>query len=525
MAAIETIKIHPAIGIARLGNSPTEFFIGPESLGVHTRPRGGYKDAQGRIKRQAARFRLFGYDKNGRPVKEITSADAHIEWSVHLTNRKAAAEKFLQAGRRNEGVSQNELLIDALAQDISGRDQPRKRLQGSFRGVAVPLGDLLTDSDGRLMVLGGFGKSRSVPPGQGVHHFANNDGWCDDVSDGPVTASVRLNGTHDSIHAVPAWVIVAPPDFAPPIENVITLYDVVYNVMVQLYPSFDLRPNMPLSFTTFIYPILQRTVNYMWVSNLGRRGHGPGTEAYFIAPRFLKQLANNEKLDHDHDDHPRHSHSHETAESAHHHHAGPLGPAEQRHHVFEHLRNPRGGGGDMPMLNFIDTEEFVALTDFQYKLMQRWAEGDFKSDWTGAAPEPLPLDQMPPRARPQALDRAALEACVGGGFFPGIEAGRIMRDKSIYDKKEPFCFSRRLKPGAITAKMAVPWQADFRDCGSGWWPAQRPNQVIRTGNQPDQWIPNAWKRETMIERWWELGFIVKKRAGRKDRYVEEERNF
>jgi hypothetical protein len=30
-----------------------------------------------------------------------------------------------------------------------------------------------------------------------------------------------------------AWVIVAPPDFAPPIENVITLYDVVYNVMAK----------------------------------------------------------------------------------------------------------------------------------------------------------------------------------------------------------------------------------------------------------------------------------------------------
>ena len=78
MAAIETIKIHPAIGIARLGNSPTGFFIGPEKPDVHPRPQGGYKDAQHRIKRQAARFRLFGYDKNGKFVKEITSADAQI---------------------------------------------------------------------------------------------------------------------------------------------------------------------------------------------------------------------------------------------------------------------------------------------------------------------------------------------------------------------------------------------------------------------------------------------------------------
>src|SRR5437867_5923285 len=89
MATIETVKIHPAIGIARLGNSPTEFFVGPEKPGVHTPPRGGYKDAQRRVKRQAARFRLFGYDKKGKLVKEVTSADAKIEWTVHLANSKA----------------------------------------------------------------------------------------------------------------------------------------------------------------------------------------------------------------------------------------------------------------------------------------------------------------------------------------------------------------------------------------------------------------------------------------------------
>ena len=64
--AITKIKIHPAIGIARLGNSPTEFFIGPELPGDHAPPKGGYKDARHRIKRQAARFRLFGYDENAR---------------------------------------------------------------------------------------------------------------------------------------------------------------------------------------------------------------------------------------------------------------------------------------------------------------------------------------------------------------------------------------------------------------------------------------------------------------------------
>ena len=52
------------------------------------------------------------------------------------------------------------------------------------------------------------------------------------------------------------------------------------------------------------------------------------------------------------------------------------------------------------------------------------------ADWPGAEPAPTPLDKLPDKDRPQALDRAALEACVGGPFFPGIEASRIMLLKS-----------------------------------------------------------------------------------------------
>ena len=46
--------IHPGIGIARVGNSPDAYFIGPET-NVAPVPDDGYKDAAGAIKRQAAR--------------------------------------------------------------------------------------------------------------------------------------------------------------------------------------------------------------------------------------------------------------------------------------------------------------------------------------------------------------------------------------------------------------------------------------------------------------------------------------
>src|SRR6266851_5682147 len=109
MADLAMIKIHPAIGIARLGNSPTEFFVGPEKPLAHLRPKGGYKDAKGRIKRQAARFRLFGYDNGGKLLGEVTAKDADISWTVHLANTKAAWNEFdglnPNASKRNAAVA------------------------------------------------------------------------------------------------------------------------------------------------------------------------------------------------------------------------------------------------------------------------------------------------------------------------------------------------------------------------------------------------------------------------------------
>src|ERR1700681_1694028 len=94
---ITSYKIHPGLGIARIGNRPSEFYVGPLSPGEVPSPEGGFKDKLGRIKRQAAEFRVFGYNKDGVAVKEITADDADIIWNVHLVNRKAEYNQF--AGR------------------------------------------------------------------------------------------------------------------------------------------------------------------------------------------------------------------------------------------------------------------------------------------------------------------------------------------------------------------------------------------------------------------------------------------
>jgi hypothetical protein len=507
-------RIHPAIGFARVGDSRNEYFVGPEAPGVPPSlnrpdaphdPNAGYKDDQGRIKRQGARFRIYEhtFDDAGALIqaREITAADAQIEWEVHLANRKAAAPNFQALGRRNKGEDESRLIIDAGPQKISGAGQDMKRLQGRFMDVDVPLGDLLTDGAGRLIVLGGFGKSRS-PSGRGLTNFANNDGWCDDVSDGPVRATIQLNGGAETVEAEPARVIVTPPDFAPPIENMVTLFDVVYNIATKLHPLLAAQEDgRTLSFASDVYPILRRPPHMHWVSDSGTRGHGPGRGGHFLTDSQMQLLSSNDK--------------------------SPNSPAfNRRNTVFLRLRRPLelgGDRGDMPRLPGGDA--LVTLTEVQYKLMAKWASGEFEADWAGQPPKLPALDDIPIQDQPAALDRAALESCAGGGFFPGIEAGRLMRELSTYDKNQPLRISRQLAAGALTAGMAIPWQADFRACDdeglSDWWPGQRPVEVFRSQRQVD-WVPSGWGFSDMAEKWSRLGFVVKEQGT--DRYVEDERS-
>src|SRR5262249_23666976 len=211
-----------------LGNSPDEFFIGPEKPGVHPRAPGGFRDSHGRIKRQAARFRLYAYDRKGKVLGEITSKEAHVEWTVHLANTKAEWKEFdglnRNAPRRNaDVVDRTSLIIDPGARTITGRNQAARFDTGKFLGTTIDLGEIHSDGKSRLLVLGGMGRSSS-PTGRPLTTFANNDGWHDDVSDGPVNATLTLKNGSRIFHAIGAWVIVGPPSFAPPIDHVITLY-------------------------------------------------------------------------------------------------------------------------------------------------------------------------------------------------------------------------------------------------------------------------------------------------------------
>ena len=130
---------------------------------------------------------------------------------------------------RNSGIAdRSQLEITPQPHSISGVLQSGPRYQfndGRFQGINVPLGELQTDTFGRLIVLGGFGKSGHIESAKPISHYANNDGWYDDASDGSVNAKVTLAGNKVPVSG--AWVIVAPPDFSPLTDNIVTLYEVM----------------------------------------------------------------------------------------------------------------------------------------------------------------------------------------------------------------------------------------------------------------------------------------------------------
>jgi hypothetical protein len=476
-------KIHPAIGVARLGNHETAFFVGPEgpgSLGVEIdaddteRPLAGYKK-DGGVKRQAARFRVFAYDQDTsgdlRLLGEV-GPEARVEWSVDLCNRKAAFEGEVgPAGPRNLDIADRDRLVirGARPATVAGPAQKAEEVGGEFLGEEVYLGEICTDGAGRLLVLGGRGRSGSVPPGVEITEFANNDRWFDDVSDGPVSATVTLPGQDPVAVHEPAWVVVGPPDFAPGIDSAVSLYDIAFQAAID---KAAIRPAARPSFTRHIRPLIERTLALRWVDDEWDR--------YAQAlPVDWDRLAD---------------------------------PAPAAQPARKQMR----GRVERPGLSAFELPRFIR------NYLAQWDAGDFDSD-LGAQPPVEPL--------PQQLDRAALERCSGNNFFPGIEAGQNLKDRNIYAR--PFRLDRtnagKVYPGCLTEIMALPWQADFFACDGGvWWPTQRPDRVVTDpqvvpGSKKD-WENPINDYQPMVDHVLRLGFIVPKRVDSATVFVEVERD-
>jgi hypothetical protein len=557
--------IHPAIGIARVGNSPDGYFVGPEVVEPRPEDPGYYRDETGALKRQAARFRVYGYNASGQVVRELTSGEAHIRWNVHVANKKAAWYQWqmaldipeaaaVQVPRRNAGIKGEDrqgLVIDGGPRSIEGRGTqgPDYRFIGQFQGTDVYLGEVRTDAEGRLLFLGGRGVSAS-PGGAPIYNpsdpngFINADGWYDDMSDGPVTAEVSLDGRPISVE--PAWVVTAPPNYGPALKGVRTLYD----LLVDLNVSGGRLPfPQPVSFRADIYQILRRLSGLQWSNQGFDAQFGRGRPYDFEDLGFVAKLAWRPAPG-----------EYDTY-------------AELRLQVLHAFRDPQGSDnnqlpwpwiyGDAMAVPPANTpRQNAAVSPTQYAQLTAWAAGAFVEDRADRVEPPQRIADVPVAEQPAMLDRAALEFCLADAFHPGCEVTWPIRHLTMF--AAPFRIRHRPEgtpdpdygtvltqaealavngplyaqgPGDLTRWMGLPWQADTGFCRSGYpapgytydpyiptfWPARVPNQVLTEANYAvavDPSLPRERRLAAFAERMdWNAPLKGTTTAGQMDRMV------
>ncbi len=501
--------IYPPIGVMRVGNSEHAYYIGPLVDQPHPNPDPyAYRDTNGALKRQAAQFRIYGLNAAGRAVKELTSDNADIVWHAHLANQKSSWYEFHialdipeaadapPALLRNIDVAdRSTLLIDGGAQSVSGQSiEEWPTFKGKFQGEEVYLGEMRTDEAGRLIMLGGYGKSRNIN-GDIAITFANNEGWYDDTSDGPVTAEVHYNGSH--LQVDPAWVICAPPDYAPMQKSVRTMWDLMRDVAVK---SGTLeRPARP-SFMYDILPIFERMTDLQWVNAGFAAAFGFGGQFDYTTEEWVAKL-------------------------------GDPTPAnlEMRRTISNNFRRYDVSGAQAPQLwpwlygDAISippegsVRQHCTLSDLQLSFLDQWVLGEFDADFDSGKVHPKTIDEVPVHDQPDMLTKAAMEFCLADAFHPGCEMTWPMRTAGMY--MAPFRLKHALKTppvnswyygpvmnneilplakgpllggqvaGGITRWMAIPWQTDTASCRDGYlstydpylptfWPARVPNTVL-----------------------------------------------
>ena len=328
-------KIHPAIGVARLGTaqpnpvSGQTYYLAPTVEGaLPTDPSTGkpsevFRDPEGKLLKQAAQFQVFAYEDgnpDGKPVVLGNGGIKAIEWTAYLANKKAAWYQFKElTGSGQEGDAgyiennkkvpplnplrvnrqvpdRQKLILDPGPRTVGGSqpasaifdlpDGPTTDEQTFKPNVIRHLGSLYAEKEGTLLLFAGDGNSgttnlKPADPGKealfeyATISFANNDGWFDDVADGPVDATLILDDGSRVKVDVSAWCLVGPPKYAPEVVNIVTLFDTMFDVAVReqnyrpdLFKDGQFNPDYTVDFEREIAPLLRRPDRYRWAVNL-----------------------------------------------------------------------------------------------------------------------------------------------------------------------------------------------------------------------------------------------------------------
>ncbi len=326
----------------------------------------------------------------------------------------------------------------------------------------VSLGTIEYDKDaakpeheGSLIFYSGDGVSASLNPSDLNTDFADNSNWYDDICDGRVTAKITNLKTQEVFSLdgpeAAAWIATAPPDYAPQINPISSLYDLVTGA------DPDKLKTDEASCLSMVLPLFFKFYQMQWV-NLGD----------FLAPSFKEEV---DKLT--------------TAGNFDFLYTPSKESQATRERIFQLFRNPRYDYINEPIIPSKDMTDFNALgvgaTPLQlpyyvgdginypgspaqwfaippmlYDQLKQWSEGNFttpESLSTFMAKDPYKNDhykQNPmivlgeyyrgqfvdaansPAKAPLLMTRAVLETLYGGGFHPGVELTWPMRHKQMY---------------------------------------------------------------------------------------------
>jgi hypothetical protein len=203
-----SLKIHPGIGIARLGNSLSRF-VGPTTAAETTVPTGFYKDPSCRIQRQGARFQIWEYASDGTPLAVLGAPQAHITWTVQVAATGKSPAPTLSIAGPNQSVAQ----------------------------AVAPFVELETDASGNLVVYTGV-----LPDQTDVQEpIGTGDGWVQAIVSRP---NLPLES------ALTSSVVLAPPDFAPAMRPIVSVYDQVSQLL-------GFQGDALTSFRRHVFPILR----------------------------------------------------------------------------------------------------------------------------------------------------------------------------------------------------------------------------------------------------------------------------
>jgi len=543
-----SLRIHPAIGIARVGNSE-EYYLGPETMagmpipgstlsgGLPIKPgaentpidSADLRDSRGRLKRQAARFRIYQYSKNqsqeqypnggGAEVVIGSVVDgkmvADIVWVVHLANKKAnswnteGVQKF-EGGKlpplRNPGFMDSSdaadprrlkyLVIDAGPRAIQVSDSTSVQCD---KGTPASYWD---DQTGKIINLPDYPKSfpasepTSAPPAYsraittlgtictetkgrllvlGGHGLA-----CGFDEKGNLSPYAPLNRDVNNDY----WL----DDTADgPVSAVLIFDDHTARAVDSKAWVISTDPAYAPQTTNVV--TLWDDLYSTWLEQLQLQpsvykdgAYQTDFKPYF--PQDIQPILKAASLQ-------KWNVSLPSKAIAMHDKLGAMKADELDFMIMNFIRDPKDDrasaiGTPLMPLSLGDVNKgFLSVTRTQYFFMQQWANGEYAR-------------VQPPRLGPgEELDKTILFNCLGGRFSPGIEMTFIVRDVNLYrqDWRKPEVGPFRLnqqvldyrsakpdqpflgvgyiplrnhpvQPGDICKFMAIPWHTDYNSCAT-----------------------------------------------------------